>query len=72
LILFPQGPLRRTVQVGMSKTTQMQRAEEETIARMTRELQSEMADLVAAGEMTDVEANEWVNRKTDQWALGLS
>jgi hypothetical protein len=56
----------------MSKTTQMQRAEEETIARMTRELQSEMADLVAAGEMTDVEANEWVNRKTDQWALGLS
>lgn len=40
------------------------------IARMIRELQSDMSDLVAAGEMTDEEANEWVNRKADQWMTG--
>ncbi len=40
--------------------------------RMIRELQSDMADLVESGEMTDLEANEWVNHKADQWALGLS
>ena len=52
--------------------TNEQRAEESTIERMIRELQSDMADLVEAGEMTAQEANEWVNRKADQWALGLS
>lgn len=50
----------------------MTRAEETRIARMLRELASDMADLVEAGEMTDTEANEWVNRKADQWAQGLS
>lgn len=44
--------------------------EEMKIARMIRELQSDMADLVEAGEMTAEEANEWVNRKADQWANG--
>jgi len=37
-------------------------------AQMLRELQSEMCDLVAAGEITDIEANEWVNRAADRWA----
>lgn len=49
-----------------------QRTEEETIARMMRELQSDLADAVEAGEMTDIEANEWANMKADQWAQGLS
>jgi polyhydroxyalkanoate synthesis regulator phasin len=47
-------------------------AEETKIARMLRELQSDMADLVASGDMTADQANEWVNAKADQWAQGLS
>lgn len=42
------------------------------IDRMIRELQSDMCDLVRAGEMTDEEANEWVNHKADQWYRGLN
>lgn len=53
--------------LGMSKTH-----EEQRIARMIRELQSHLADMVEAGEMTAAEANEWVNYKTEQWAKGLS
>ena len=51
---------------------ELSRIEDATIARMLRELQSDMADLVDAGEMTAEEANEWVNHKADQWARGLS
>lgn len=40
------------------------------IARMMKLLQSDMADLVEAGEMTAEQANEWVNAKADQWAKG--
>ena len=36
--------------------------------QMLRELQSDMAGLVAAGEMTDEQANEWVNSAADRWA----
>jgi hypothetical protein len=36
--------------------------------RMLRELASDMADLVATGDMTAQEANEWVNHKADQWS----
>ncbi len=46
--------------------------EETKIARMLRELQSDMADLVASGDLTAEQANEWVNAKADQWARGLS
>lgn len=57
----------------MSKTTsEMQRNEEAKIERMIRELTSDMADLVASGDMTAEEANAWVNSKADQWAKGLS
>jgi hypothetical protein len=66
--LVAQGHSEGETKMG----SQEQRAEEATIARMLRELASDMADLVAAGEMTDEEANEWVNRKADQWAFGLS
>ena len=51
----------------MSKTH-----EEQRIARMIRELLSNLADMVEAGEMSATEANEWVNYKTEQWAKGLS
>jgi len=50
---------------------ELSRIEDATIARMLRELQSDMADLVEAGELTAEEANEWVNHKADQWAGGL-
>jgi len=36
--------------------------------QLLRELQSDMCDLVASGDMTDVEANEWVNAAADRWA----
>jgi len=51
---------------------ELSRIEDATIARMIRELQSDLADLVEAGEMTAEEANEWVNHKADQWSGGLS
>jgi hypothetical protein len=35
--------------------------------QLLRELASDLADLVEAGEMTDMEANEWLARKADQW-----
>ena len=37
--------------------------------QMLRELASDMAALVEAGEMTANEANEWVNRASDRWAM---
>lgn len=37
--------------------------------QMLRELASDLADLVASGDMTDVEANEWLARKADQWSM---
>lgn len=55
----------------MSKT-EAQRAEETKIQRMLKELASDMAELVRSGDLTEDEANEWVNRKADQWAQGLS
>ena len=39
--------------------------------RMLRELASDLADLVADGEITDVEANQWLADKADQWANGV-
>lgn len=39
---------------------------------MMRELQSDLADLVEAGELSAEQANEWANEKADQWAEGLS
>jgi len=40
------------------------------IARMIRELQSDVADLVESGDLTPEQANEWVNDKTEQWLGG--
>lgn len=40
---------------------------EEKIAQMVKELQSNLCELVVAGEMTELEANEWANMKADQW-----
>lgn len=36
--------------------------------QMLKELASDLADLVASGDMTDQEANDWYNRKADQWS----
>ena len=44
-----------------------------TLARreqLLRELQSDLADLVRDGDLTDQQANEWYNDKADQWANG--
>lgn len=50
--------------------TEFQKIEDARIARMIRELQSDMALLVESGDMTAEEANEWVNHKADQWMVG--
>jgi hypothetical protein len=34
---------------------------------MLKDLISNLADAVEAGEMTDQEANEWYSMKADQW-----
>ena len=39
-------------------------------ARMMRELQSDLADLVESGDLTAEQANEWANDKADQWNGG--
>lgn len=49
---------------------EFQKTNDDRIARMIRELQSDMADLVESGDMTAEEANEWVNRKADGWMVG--
>jgi len=38
--------------------------------RNLRELASDLADLVRSGDLTDAEANEWYDRKADQWMAG--
>tara|TARA_Y100001937_G_C7087374_1_gene315991 strand:+ start:740 stop:943 length:204 start_codon:yes stop_codon:yes gene_type:complete len=48
-------------------TYQEEKANQQRIERMIRELQSDLCDLVRLGEITDIEANEWVNMKADQW-----
>ena len=39
--------------------------------RMLRDLASDLADLVANGDITDTQANEWLADKADQWSNGL-
>jgi len=48
------------------------RTKDARMAQMMKELQSDLADLVGAGELTAEQANEWANDKADQWAGGLS
>jgi polyhydroxyalkanoate synthesis regulator phasin len=44
-----------------------QKIQDGTRERMLRELASDLADLVASGDMTDEQANEWYSDKADQW-----
>ena len=39
--------------------------------QMLRELMSDLVNMVEAGDLTDMEANEWYNMKADQWANGI-
>jgi len=41
--------------------------ENETRERLLHELMSDLSDLIESGELTADEANEWYNRKADQW-----
>ena len=56
----------------MTNATTLQKIEDGQIARMMRELQSDLADLVEAGALTPEQANEWANHKAEQWKNGLS
>lgn len=50
----------------------MTNREDARAVQMMHELQSDLADLVASGDLTETEANEWANAKADQWAQGAS
>jgi hypothetical protein len=49
-------------------TTQMAEKISGAYDRRIRELASDLADRVAAGEMTETEANETLARKQDEWS----
>ena len=54
---------------GYEHTTPAERA----VARLEqslRELQSDLADMVEAGDLTDDQANAWANDKAEQWFGG--
>ena len=36
--------------------------------QLLRELASDLADLVESGDLTDMEANEWLAHKADYWS----
>lgn len=40
--------------------------------QMLRELMSDLCSMAEAGDLTDMQANDWYNMKADQWAQGLS
>jgi hypothetical protein len=46
---------------------ELQTANDQRRERMIRELQSDLADLVASGDLTPEQANQWANDKADQW-----
>jgi len=52
--------------------TDFDRINDTRTARMMRELQSDLADMVRSGDITAEQANEWANDKADQWAQGVS
>lgn len=46
------------------------RSNDQRIARMMRNLQSDLADMVEAGDLTAEQANQWASDKADQWLAG--
>jgi hypothetical protein len=56
----------------MSNAHTLTATEDTRTARMMRELQSDLADLVRSGDITEEQANEWANDKADQWAKGAA
>lgn len=51
-------------------TNWLDRKIDATRERMLRELASDLADLVASGDLTEEQANEWSAAKADQWIEG--
>jgi hypothetical protein len=49
-------------------TTELNKMVDGAYDRRVRELASQLADMVSAGEMTEIEANETLARKQDAWA----
>lgn len=45
--------------------------EDQRRERMLRDLASDLADLVASGDLSETEANEWHAAKADAWRNGL-
>jgi hypothetical protein len=63
-----------TIGAEVKQTTQTRNTtmnQNETRERMLKELMSDLANMVEAGEITDMEANEWYSMKADQWANGI-
>lgn len=51
----------------MTEQTAFQNRRAARREQMLHELASDLNDLVCSGDMTDMEANEWLSRKADQW-----
>ena len=56
----------------MTNATTLQKIEDGQIARMMRELQSDLAALVESGDLTPEQANEGANHTAEQWKNGRS
>tara|TARA_B110000483_G_scaffold144743_1_gene172755 strand:- start:397 stop:597 length:201 start_codon:yes stop_codon:yes gene_type:complete len=61
-----------TARIEAAIRTRMDRETDTRVARMMRELQSDLSDLVRNGDLTAEAANQWANDKADQWASGTN
>ena len=61
-----------TARIATALRTRMNRETDTRVARMMRELQSDLSALVVSGDLTAEAANQWANDKADQWAKGTN
>ena len=54
---------------GLLEAGRFQRAHQQRIDRKVRELASDLADLVASGDLTEEQANQWMTDKQDAWSV---
>jgi hypothetical protein len=52
------------------RNLELEKLAQQRVERMLRDLASDLADLVASGDITEQEANEWLAAKQEQWLGG--
>lgn len=53
---------------SQSRQTEITKFLDSRLAFRISELRSQLCEMVEQGALTDVEANEWMNRKSDEWS----